>query len=142
MIRKVLFWVLLFVVLIFMGSGCMHFSIQKNTDYPESLFRQKLEKLESLGGASRENPVRASRLNVLIYDGEDRELISFWVLIHTACENLDEIDQKDQEKTAKYALKVSGVNWKCLKELEGFGSGLIAEIRDLQENDHILIWLD
>ena len=142
MIKKMLFWFLLLIVLIFIMSGCMNLSIQKDVDYPESLFQQKIKKFESLGDASRGNPDKASRLNFLLYDGKDRELISFWVLIQTARENLDEMDIEEDLKATKYSLKLSGFKLKNFKDLDRFGPGLIAEIHDYQENSHVLIWLD
>ncbi|MCK4836187.1 MAG: hypothetical protein KAT17_06100 [Candidatus Aminicenantes bacterium] len=142
MIKRMLFWLFVFVIFVFFMTGCMNLSIQRNVDYPESLFKQKLKRIESLRVRSQREMDQASRLNFLVYDGDDRELISFSVLTDIVLSSLDGIDCRDHAKVSKYSEEYLTLKWKHLKNLDRLGPGLIAEIEDLKENSHILIWLD
>lgn len=141
MIQRLLFWVLLLVLFLVL-SGCMNFSIQKDMDYPEFRFKQKLAELESTVNHRRGKSEKASRMNFLLYDGGDRELVSFWIWIHLFCDNLDRADIGDHETEIRYSGGISGLNRDVLKKMDGLGPGLIAEIRDFDENSHVLIWLE
>jgi hypothetical protein len=139
----VVFVLFMFVFL----TGC-HVDIKNDTDYPADLFKQTLGKIQAIQAKDpgRKGPV--ANLNLLVYAGDDRELISLSVPITTAKEvlkgvsNLENLGQG--EKLEKYTKQLGGLKLEKLGFLDRMGPGLLLEAEVNEKNDfvHVLIWLD
>ena len=140
MIKRVVLLVFVMFLLLF-NSSCMNLRIDVDVDYPAELFAVTMKKIDRIHAANplRKGPV--SNLNVLVYAGDERKLVSFSLPKETVQKGLDgkfaeEVDMKEVTK------KVGQVNWKKLKDLDRLGPGLILEAEVEEDGVHVLIWLD
>jgi major membrane immunogen (membrane-anchored lipoprotein) len=142
MIKKyVLLVFILMLVLLF--TGCL-IDIKSDVDYPAGLFKQTLKKIESLHAKDPGRKGTVSNLNILVYDGDDRQLIKLSFPITTASETLKGIDFENDESMKKYTRKIGGIKLKNMDFLDRMGPGLLLETEVEEENHkvHALIWLD
>jgi len=146
MIKKYVVLIIV-VIVVALFAGC-HLDINNDVDYPADLFKQKLKKIDTLTAKATKMKGQVNNLNILVYDGEDRELIDFSVPFTAAKEsakwamNVDNFDKKDKVK--KISKKLGNIELDNLDFLEKLRPGLIAEIEvnEPKEKAHILIWLD
>jgi hypothetical protein len=142
MIRKyVLLVFILMLVLLF--TGCL-IDIKSDVDYPAGLFKQTLKKIETLHAKAPGRKGTVSNLNILVYDGDDRQLITLSFPITTASETLKGIDFENDESMKKYSKKIGGIKLKNMDFLDRMGPGLLLETQVEEDNHkvHALIWLD
>ncbi|UCH94369.1 MAG: hypothetical protein JSV88_29435 [Candidatus Aminicenantes bacterium] len=141
MIKKIV--LLVFVLLVFVFFIGCHLDIKSDVDYPADLFKQTLKKIETIHAKDpgRKGPV--TNLNILVYEGEDRQLISFSVPTATAKEVIKGVDL-GKEEIKKYTKKIGDFELEKLGLLDRMGPGLILEAEVDEGNDmvHALIWLD
>ena len=135
---------LLFVmILLVFYSGCINLTIKVDVDYPGKLFTQTQKKIAKIHKADPRRKGEVSNLNVLVYAGDERKLISFsipktTIETTTAADFLKEFDKKGLSD------KVGQVDLEKLKDLDRIGPGLIIEV-EVDEKDgfvHVLVWLD
>jgi len=142
MIKKyVLLVFVLMIVLLF--TGCL-IDIKSDVDYPAGLFKQTLKKIETLQAKDPGRKGTVSNLNILVYDGNDRQLITLSLPITAASETLKGIDFENDESMKKYSKKIGGIKLKNMDFLDRMGPGLLLETEVDDDNDkvHALIWLD
>jgi len=140
MLKRVILLIFVMFVLLF-NNACMNLRIDVDVDYPAELFTATMKKIDKIHAA---NPLRkgtVSNLNVLVYAGDERKLISFSLPKDTVQKGLDgeygeKVDLKEVTK------KVGQVDWKKLKDLDRLGPGLILEAEVEEDGVHLLIWLD
>ena len=151
MIKK---YLVLIIVLVMMAAlmGC-HLDIKNDVEYPADLFKQTLQKIDTLQVKGPGMKGGAKNLNFLVYDGDDRELITLSLPITAAKEtakwaiNMDNHDKDNQlkgEKLEKLTQKLGDIKLDKLDILDRMGPGLLAEIEVNEPKDrtHVLIWLD
>ena len=124
-------------------TGCL-IDIKSDMDYPAGLFKQTLKKIETLHAKDPARKGTVSNLNILVYDGDDRQLITLSFPITTASETLKGIDFENDESMKKYSKKIGGIKLKNMDFLDRMGPGLLLETEVEEDNHkvHVLIWLD
>jgi hypothetical protein len=116
--------------------------IETDVDYPADLFKETKKKIEAIHAKDPHRKGSVSRLNLLVYDGDDRELVRFSIkksLVEMALKNGDITDDDDIKK---YSQKYANLSLENIKNLDRLGPGLLVEIEVVEENTHVLIWLD
>jgi hypothetical protein len=142
MIKK--YVLLIFVLMmVLMLTGCL-IDIKSDVDYPAGLFKQTLKKIESLHAKDPGRKGTVSNLNILVYEGDDRQLITLSFPITTASETLKGIDFEKDESMKKYTKKIGCIKLKNTDFLDRMGPGLLLETEVEEHNHkvHALIWLD
>jgi hypothetical protein len=124
-------------------TGCL-IDIKSDVDYPAGLFKQTLKKIETLHAKDPGRKGTVSNLNILVYDGDDRQLITLSFPITTASETLKEIDFENDKEMKKYTKKIGCIKFKNMDFLDRMGPGLLLETEVEEDNEkvHALIWLD
>jgi hypothetical protein len=142
MIKKYVLLVFILMVVLLL-TGCL-IDIKSDVDYPAGLFKQTLKKIEALHAKDPGRKGNVSNLNILVYDGDDRQLIKLSFPITTVSETLKEIDFENDESMKKYSKKIGGIKLKNMDFLDRMGPGLLLETEVEEENHkvHALIWLD
>ena len=73
---------LLFVLLVMIFfSGCFNLVIQQDVDYPEERIRQTLKKIDRIHARHPGRKGKVTNMNFLVYNGDERLLVSFSVPI-------------------------------------------------------------
>jgi hypothetical protein len=139
MLKKML--LIVFILLMLLATGCMNLQIEVDVDYPSRLFKKTVNSLEKMAKKDPFRRGRVSRLNVLIYSGDERKLIRFSLPISLVDSAIDEgISQKS--KIRKYGKNYVNINLEGLDGLKPLGPGLLAELEVREEKTHIILWLD
>jgi len=132
-------------------GGC--FEIKKDVDYPQDLFDQTLAKIEQIQRLDPQRTGPVSRLNILIYVGEDRQMISLTVPSSTLESILNLVQNTDQageikneikKEMDKYGNVLEDIDLQKIKDLPRLGPGLLLEIQVEEKGEfvHVLIWMD
>jgi hypothetical protein len=142
MIKKyvLLVFILMMVLLL---TGCL-IDIKSDVDYSAGLFKQTLKKIEAIHAKDPGRKGTVSNLNILVYVGDDRQLIMLSLPITAASETLKGIDFENEKSIKKYTKKIGGIKLKNMDFLDRMGPGLLLETEVNEDNDkvHALIWLD
>ena len=141
MIKKIVFLIFILIALLLL-TGCMNLLIETDVDYPDGLFKKTMKKIEALHAKDPHRKGNISKLNVLIYDGEDRQLVRFSIKKGLAEIALKNNDITDDDDIKKYSKKYAHLDLENIKDLDRLGPGLLMEIEVTEENTHVLIWLD
>jgi hypothetical protein len=141
MIKRFFLIVFMLIVLLFL-AGCMNLLIETDVDYPTDLFKKTMKKIEAIHEKDPHRKGSVSKLNVLVYDGEDRQLVRFSVKKGLAEMALKNGDITDDDDVKKYSKKYANLSLENIKNLDRLGPGLLIEIEVVEENTHVLIWLD
>lgn len=139
--RKIILIILVLIALFFL-NGCMNILIETDVDYPEDLFNETREKIEAIHAKDPLRKGRVSKLNFLVYEGDDRKLVRFSIKKGMAKMIFNESDITDDKEIRKYSKEYAGINLGKIKNLDHLGPGLIVEIEVTDEDTHILVWLD
>ena len=140
MLKKMI--LLLFVLFMFLiHNGCMNLTIDMDVDFPAELFAATKKKIDIIHMKDPHRKGTVSNLNIWIYVGDERKLVSFSLPKETVQKALagEFAGQKNVQDISK---KVGQVEWKKLKNLDRFGPGLILEVEVEEDDVHLLIWLD
>ena len=145
MIKKIV--LLIFVLLVtFFLTGCFNLDIQQDVDYPAGRFQQTLKKIDRIHAQFPGRKGKVTNMNFLIYNGDERMLVSFSVPIETTKQILNAADLGEKGKLEKYtkAIKDIDIDLEKLKDFERIGPGLLVEAQVMENDDevHVLIWLD
>ena len=132
MTKKIVYIVLLTVLL----SSCMSLHLRKNINYPEQTFERTAKKIEAIHAKDPQRKGKIHKLNLLVYDGEDRELVKLSIRKWLAKLILKKAIREDMEN------KVANTILKDIKNLKQIGPGLLIEIKEEKENVHLLMWID
>ena len=141
MIKRIFLIVFMLIVLLFL-AGCMNLLIETDVDYPDALFKKTMKKIEAIHAKDPHREGSVSKLNVLVYDGDDRQLVRFSVKKGLAEMALKNGDITDDDNVKKYSKKYANLSLENIKNLDRLGPGLLVEIEVVEDNTHVLIWLD
>lgn len=140
MAKKILFGLVLLVAVLF-GSGCF-VSVRQDVDFPASRFAEARERISML---ERHNPDRVGRvgkMQTLVYDGQSRELVQvavpMWLVRMAMKHEGKSCPQQPQDVAGRYV----DFDWNHLGNISRLGPGLLVQVEDMQENTHVLIWLE
>jgi hypothetical protein len=141
MIKKIILVVLICIVFLIL-NGCMNVRIESDVDYPHHLFKKALKEIKTIQAEypNRKGPVH--RINLLVYTGDDRQLVTFSVGKAMAEWAMKQSDMDDEKDFKKYSKKYGNIRWQQIKDLDRMGPGLLVEVEIPEENTHIIIWLD
>jgi hypothetical protein len=144
MIKKLVLLTVVFLIMLFF-AGC-HLDIRKNVDYPAGLFKDTMKKIEAIQAKDPGRKGKVANLNFLVYDGEDRQLISLSIPIEITKMAIKESEFGENGDLKKYSEKIKDVDidFDKLKDLDRLGPGLLVEVEVKEEkgNVHVLVWLD
>jgi hypothetical protein len=144
MIKKIILLLVVFFTLLFF-AGC-HLDIKNNVDYPAGVFQETLKKIDKIHSQDPNRKGKVASLNFLVYDGEDRKLISFSIPMEITKMAIKESDFGETGELKKFSEKIKDVDidFDKLKDLDRLGPGLLAEIEVEEDKGkvHVLIWLD
>lgn len=116
-------------------SGCLYVQVQDDVRHPDRIFRRARREIAQL--QRRLSGVRPQRINVLLYDESDRQLITVRAPLQVAeaCGGLD----KTSPEAAKWGERCQ-FDWDEVRDLKHLGPGLLFEMRD--EESRVLVWID
>ena len=129
------------IALLFL-TGCMNLLIETDVDYPAGLFKKTIKKIEAIHAKDPHRKGNVSKLNFLVYDGDDRQLVRFSIKKGLAEMALKNGDITDDDDINEYSKKYASLDLENIKDLDKLGPGLLMEIEVTEENTHVLIWLD
>lgn len=141
MIKKILLIVFMMIALLLL-SGCMNLRIQDDIDYPEDLFKETKTKLAALQAKDPNRKGKVSRIHILVYDGEDRELVQLSLKKGMAEKFLKSEGISGSTESDKYTKKYADFDLDNIKNFDRLGPGLLVEVEDMEENSHIIVWLE
>jgi hypothetical protein len=146
MIKKYVILIMVLMMLAFL-VGC-HLDIQSDVNDPTDIFTQTQKKIQAIHAKNPGRKGTVTNLNMLVYESEDRQLISFSVPITTAKETIKGVSNLEDlahgEKIKKYTKKIGGIKLDNLNILDRIGPGLVleAEVNEGKKSVRALIWLD
>ncbi len=132
--------VIILILIFFSLNGCFVLQIQENVEYPSRVFKQAWKEIREIQTKYPERNGRAHRMNIIVYDGESRDLVRISVpmwLVNLGLKTGLKYAEHGIEKPSHYV----DVDWEKLGHLSELGPGLLVEVSDLEENTHVLIWL-
>ncbi|MCP5104881.1 MAG: hypothetical protein GY950_15955 [bacterium] len=134
---------ILFMLLsLLIATGCTDILIETDVDYPTGLFKDAMKKINAIQAKDPQRKGKVSRLNLLVYIGEDRDVFRFSVKTDTAEQFIKNTGGSDNKEIKKYAGKFKDVDLDKFKDLDRLGPGLVTEIKVKDDNIHLLVWLD
>ena len=134
MTKKIVYIVLITVFLI----GCLSLRVRDNIDYPEYTFDKIARKIEAIHAKDPQRKGKIHKLNLMIYDGEDRDYVKMSIrkwLANLIFKKAIPIHDSDDDDFANNILK-------DIRNLKQIGPGLLVEVKNKKENTHILMWID
>jgi hypothetical protein len=129
------------IALVFL-NGCMNLRIESDIDYPAGLFKETKKKIETIQDNDPHRKGEVSKINILVYDGEDRDLVQVSFKKNTAEKYLKEEGISSSSEGKKYSKKYANFDFEKIKDLDKIGPGLLIEVEELKEKSHVIIWLD
>ncbi len=141
MIKKIVLIVFMLIAILFL-TGCMNLLIETDVEYPAGLFKETKKKIEAIHAKDPHRKGSVSKLNLLVYDGDDRQLVRFSIKKGLAEMALKNGDIADDDDIKTYSQKYANLSLENIKNLDRLGPGLLVEIEVAEENTHVLIWLD
>ena len=140
MAKKILFALVLLVAVLF-GSGCF-VSVKEDVDFPASRFAEARERISMLERHNPDRVGRVAKMQTLVYDGQSREMVQvavpMWLVRMAMKHEGKDHAQKHQDVTKRYV----DFDWDHLGNISRLGPGLLVQVEDMQENTHVLIWLE
>ena len=139
---KNFFLFLLLLIVLFTLMGCLSLRIENDVNYPAQLFKQTLKKIEKIHSLKSSRKKEISGIHFLIYNGEERKLVSFSISKSMIEFGLDHACREGNNTYKKHADKYVEINWDKVKDLNQLCPGLIIEVEHVEESTHVLIWAD
>jgi hypothetical protein len=144
MIKRIILLLVVFFALLFF-VGC-HLDIKSDVDYPAGVFQETLKKIDKIHSQDPGRKGKVTNLNFLVYDGNDRKLISFSIPMEITKMAIKESGFGENGELKKYSEKIKDVeiDYDKLKDLDRLGPGLLVEVEVEEDKGkvHVLIWLD
>jgi hypothetical protein len=147
MTKKTLLVLLTLAAMLMLG-GCFNLDIREDVDYPAGLFKETMAKINRIHAKDPARKGTVSKLSFLVYNGDDRQLITFSipkVLLQTITHWAKDDDmKKNMEKNGrikKYGNMAKDFDLEKL-DLDRLGPGLLIEIEVAEDKVHALIWLE
>ncbi|MBN2346633.1 MAG: hypothetical protein JXO51_09620 [Candidatus Aminicenantes bacterium] len=132
MAKRMLFFLILLIAGL-AATACFDLHVESGVDYPAGRFSAALERIALLRSGSTAGASRATALHMLVYDGEERELVSasfpMWLVRRGT---------KEGEALDRYF----DLDSRALQEISRLGPGLLAQVEDEREGTHVLLWLE
>jgi hypothetical protein len=123
-------------------TGCFDLQIQNDVDYPDHLFKKAWSQIESIHKAFPKRQGDVSKLCILVYEGDDRQLIRFSVPYALVEWGLEQADNDHRSRTHKHTEKYLDFDLDSIKNLDRVGPGLLVEVNDEDSGTHVLIWME
>ena len=141
MAKKVLFMLVLLLVVLF-SSGCFNVRIEQDVDFPAGRFAEARDKMAVMEKHDPGRSGRAETMQVLVYDGQSRELVQasvpMWLVGMAKAHAGENSRRQPQDVAGRYV----DFDFSELAELSRLGPGLLVQVEDMRENTHVLIWLE
>jgi hypothetical protein len=121
-------------------SGCLNVKVVEHVDDPGRYIDRALQRIEKIQSASPNREGHPHSLNVLVYDGDSRQIVQvetpLWI-VHTAMDIGMHFAEHENDK--KWGKRYD-FDWKALSDFRQFGRGILVEVDD--DDDKVLVWLD
>jgi hypothetical protein len=141
MAKRMLFLLVLLIIL-FSTGACFNFRIESDVDFPAGRFAAAQERVSAL---VRHNPDRIGRsgnLHMLVYDGSSRELVCGDVPMWLVRLGIEKGEAHEEQRTQDVAGRYVDFDWQYVKEFSRLGPGLLVQVDDMDDNTHVLLWLE
>jgi hypothetical protein len=140
MVKKILFMLLLLVAILF-SSGCF-VSVKEDIDFPAGRFAAALERISALERHNPDRVGRAAKMQTLVYDGDSREMVQVTVPMWMVRLGMKHTGERHSRQPQDAAGRYLDFDLEHLGDISRLGPGLLAQVEDLQENTHVLVWLE
>lgn len=143
MLKRIIFAILLILSLLAL-NGCFGIRIHKQKCYhlPFDQFVRAETQIDRIHLTHPHRQGSVKRLNILVYDGEDHELIEVALPLWLIEAGFD-IGRGDQDRNDAVPIGCH-VDWndRTLKEIVKLGPGLVMEVEERNGESKVMIWLD
>jgi len=128
------------IVLPLFLSGCLKLKVVSHVNDPGTYFGRAFQRIEEIRSASPNREGHPRTLNVLVYDGNSRELVEVQTPLWIVRGALDIGLHFAQHEDDRHWGKRYDFDRKALSDISRFGRGLLVQVDD--DRDKVLIWLD
>ena len=140
MVKKILFALVLLIAVLF-SSGCF-VSVKEDVDFPASRFAEVRERISTLERHNPDRVGRVAKMQTLVYDGQSRELVQvavpMWLVKMVMKHEGESHLQQSQDVAGRYV----DFDLDHLGDISRLGPGLLVQVEDMEENTHVLVWLE
>jgi len=119
-------------------TGCFNMSIKHDVEYPVAKFEAAKDRIAALTVKKRGR--KFSELNFLIYERDDKQMVSFSVsrwLAKKALKDGFDMDELGESREFMNGVKINDPDF-----IDNLEPGLLVEVEDMEDGNHILIWLE
>ncbi|HUU05383.1 MAG TPA: hypothetical protein VMZ49_05815 [Patescibacteria group bacterium] len=141
MAKRMLFALLLIVVVLF-SNGCFNVRIEQDVDFPVSRFAEVRKKMAVMEKHNPERIGRVETMQVLVYDGQSRELVQVAVPMWMVGIAKDRAEKSSRRQPQDVAGRYIDFDLSHLGNISRLGPGLLVQVEDMRENTHVLVWLE
>jgi hypothetical protein len=141
MLKKTLF-LLLMVILTLGATACLNLHVQEDVDFPVGRFDSARETIESLQRRNPDRIGRARAMHMLIYDGEERELVTGVLPLWLVKLGVEKIEEHGKGRPHDVADRYVDFDSCTLREMSRLGPGLLIQVDDEGDGTHVLLWLE
>lgn len=139
---KRLFVIVITLILLLLTTGCFDLQIKSDVDYPAGVFEKAWNQIESIHQAFPKRQGNVSKLCILVYEGDDRQLIRFSVPYSWMKWGLEHADNEHHSHANKHTEKYLDFDLESIKDLDRLGPGLLVEVNDADSGTHVLVWME
>jgi hypothetical protein len=140
MVKKILFALVLLVAVLF-SSGCF-VSVKEDVDFPASRFTAARERISTLERHNPDRVGRAAKMQTLVYDGESREMVQVAVPMWMVRLGMKHTGESHSPRPQDAAGRYVDFDLEHLGDISRLGPGLLVQVEDMEENTHVLVWLE
>jgi len=145
MLKKAFFYLILPAVLLSL-SACFYVNVSRTDRFPAEAFTQAQQAIARIAAADPQRRGHVRKLHVMVYEGDDGELVraSFPIWLVKLGMKWDAKDEeaRDHRDTLAKAADTAGVDWDDPDTLIRLGPGLIAQVDEVEDDTHVLVWLE
>jgi hypothetical protein len=138
---KKVFLIVLLILLGLTATACFDIHVRECATFPADRFDAAMERIGRVEKSSHGRG-QPHELRLLIYDGDDRELVELGIPFGMLKDmKIDDDDEWNRHGGGCLKRHVKNPELR-LEELKKRGPGLVMQVDDEEENSHILIWLE
>jgi hypothetical protein len=141
MAKKMIFALLMLLVILF-SSGCFDMKVEEDVDFPAGRFAAARERVSVMASRNPERTGKAGKIQVMIYDGQSREMVQVAVPMWMAGMAERHEGKSSRRQPQDVAGRYLDLDCSELEDVSRLGPGLLVEVEDEKENTHVLIWLE
>ncbi len=141
MVKRMLFALLLVVIVLF-SNGCFNVRIEQDVDFPASRFAEVHKKMAVMEKHNPERRGKVETMQVLVYDGQSRELVQVAVPVWLVGMAKDHAQKSSRRQPQDVAGRYIDCDLSQLENISRLGPGLLVQVEDRRENTHVLVWLE